>query len=91
MSTRPSTTPSGCYGLPKETFLADERKFPAPLGRPTCSNVSNQIDSHKSDHRPSYLSYGSWQRRKQLKTDLREIFGAARFSTFFNGIDPNGH
>jgi hypothetical protein len=46
-----------------------------PLVRSTRRDVRDLIDSHKSDHRPSYLSYRALQRRGQLKTDLREIFG----------------
>src|SRR5712671_8018494 len=68
--------------LSKKSFLADERNFLAPLVRATRGDVRDHIDSHKSDRRSSYLSYRGLQRRKQRKTDLREIFGAAQFSTF---------
>jgi hypothetical protein len=66
----------------KKSFLGDEQNFSAPLARPARGNVRDHIDSHKSDRRPSYLSYRALQRRRQPKTDFREIFGAARFSTF---------
>ena len=68
--------------LLKKSFLADERNFSAPLVRPTRGDARDHIDLHKSDRRSSYLSYRGLQRRKQRKTDLREIFGAAQFSTF---------
>src|SRR5258705_6091622 len=66
----------------KKSYWADERNFLAPLVRPTRGDVRDHIDSHKSDRRSSCLSYKGLQRRKQRKTDLREIFGAAEFSTF---------
>ena len=68
--------------LLKKSFLADERNFSAPLVRPARGDVRDHIDSYKSDRRSSYLSYSGLQRRKQRNTDLREIFGAAQFSTF---------
>ena len=68
--------------LLKKSFLADERNFSAPLVRPARGDVGDHIDSYKSDRRSSYLSYSGLQRRKQRNTDLREIFGAAQFSTF---------
>jgi hypothetical protein len=49
---------------------------------------SHRFTQKRSQTFVSDLSYSGWQRRKQLKTDLREIFGAALFSTFFNSIDP---
>jgi len=67
--------------LLKKSFLPDERNFSAPLVRPARGDVRD-IDSYKSDRRSSYLSYSGLQRRKQRNTDLREIFGAAQFSTF---------
>src|SRR3981081_2386931 len=76
--------------LLKKSLLADERIFSAPLVRPTRGDVRDHIDSHKSDRRSSYLSYRGLQRRKQRKTDLREIFGAARFSTFSTVSTRNG-
>src|SRR5882757_1490402 len=68
--------------LSKKSFLADERNFLAPLVRPTRGNVRDHIESHKSDRRPSYMPYRGLRRRRQRKTDLREIFGVAQFSTF---------
>src|SRR6266404_5574858 len=59
--------------LSKKSYLADERNFLAPLVRPTRGDVRDHIDSHKSDRRSSYLSYRGLQRRKQRKTDLREM------------------
>jgi hypothetical protein len=76
-------TDVGCGSmLSKKSFLADERNFLAPLVRPTRGNVRDHIESHKSDRRPSYMPYGGLRRRRQRKTDLRESFGAAQFSTF---------
>ena len=68
--------------LSKKSLLADERNFLAPLVRPTRRNVRDHIESHKSDRRPSYMPCRGLRRRRQRKTDLREIFGAAQFSTF---------
>jgi hypothetical protein len=73
-----------CLGsmLSKKSFLANERNVLAPLVRPTRGNVRDHIESHKSDRRPSYMPCRGLRRRRQRKTDLREIFGAAQFSTF---------
>src|SRR5258708_3811311 len=68
--------------LSKKSFLADVRNFLAPLVRPARGNVRDHIESHKSDRRPSYMPYSGLRRRRQQKTDLREIFGAAQFWTF---------
>ena len=76
--------------LLKKSFLADERNFSAPLVRPARGDVRDHIDSYKSDRRSSYLSYSGLQRRKQRNTDLREIFGAAQFSTFSTVSVKNG-
>src|SRR5258708_30744404 len=69
--------------LSKKSFLADVRNFLAPLVRPARGNVRDHIESHKSDRRPSYMPYSGLRRRRQQKTDLREIFGTAQFWTFF--------
>jgi hypothetical protein len=50
--------------------------------RPTSGDVRDRVDPSKSDHGPSSVSYRGFQRRTQLKTDLREIFEASRLSTF---------
>src|SRR6185312_13082127 len=68
--------------LSKKSFLANERNVLAPLVPPTRGNVRDHIESHKSDRRPSYMPCRGLRRRRQRKTDLREIFGAAQFSTF---------
>jgi hypothetical protein len=49
----------------EKSFLVDERNFSAPLARLARGNVRDHIDSRKSDHRPSYLSHGGLQRRRQ--------------------------
>src|SRR6266403_1469795 len=76
--------------LSKKSFLADERNFLAPLVRPTRGNVRDHIESHKSDRRPSYMPCRGLRRRRQRKTDLREIFGAAQFSTFSTASTLSG-
>src|SRR5258708_19814902 len=74
--------------LSKKSLLADERNFLAPMVRPTRGNVRDHIESHKSDRRPSYMPYRGLRRRRQRKTDLREIFGGAQFSTFSTALTP---
>jgi len=76
--------------LSKKSFLANERNVLAPLVRPTRGNVRDHIESHKSDRRPSYMPCRGLRRRRQRKTDLREIFGAAQFSTFSTASVKNG-
>jgi hypothetical protein len=68
--------------LSKKSFLADERNFSAPQVRHVRGNARDHIESQKNDHRPSHMPCRGLQRPRQLKTDLREIFGAAQFSTF---------
>jgi len=68
--------------LLKKSLLADEPNFSGPLVRSARGDVRDHIDSHKSDHRPFYFSYRASQRQRQLKIDRRQIFEAARFSTF---------
>jgi hypothetical protein len=77
--------------LEKMSFLADDRNFSGPLVCSTRNDLRDHIDSHKSDHRPSLPSYKALQRRRQLKIDLREIFGVARFSTFSTVSTRSGH
>jgi hypothetical protein len=67
--------------LSKKYFLAGELDFSTPLVRPARANVTDHIESQESDHRASYMSYRGLQQRRQLKTDFREILGAAQFST----------
>jgi hypothetical protein len=76
--------------LSKKSFLANERNVLAPLVRPTRGNVRDHIESHKSDRRPSYMPRRGLRRRRQRKTDLREIFGAAQFSTFSTASTRTG-
>jgi hypothetical protein len=75
----------------KKSFLTDERIFLGPLVRCSCGDVRDHIGSHKNDHRPSYRSYRALQRRRLLKSDIREIFGVARFSTFATVSAQSGH
>jgi hypothetical protein len=48
--------------LLKKSFSVGGRNFLAPLMRFARGDVRDHIDSLKSDHRPSYLSYGGLQR-----------------------------
>ncbi len=64
--------------LSKKYFLAGELDFSTPLVRPARANVTDHIESQESDHRASYMSYRGLQQRRQLKTDFREILGAAQ-------------
>jgi hypothetical protein len=66
----------------KKSSLTAERNFSGPPVRPSCGDVRDHIASHKNDHRLSYRSWRALQRRSLLKIDFREIFAAARFSTF---------
>jgi hypothetical protein len=68
--------------LLKKSLLADERNFSGPLVRPTRGDVRDHIDSRESDHRPSHPFYGALQRLRHQEFDLRENFGAVRFSPF---------
>jgi hypothetical protein len=68
--------------LSKKVFLAGELNFSAPLARPARANVRDHIESQEGDHRASYASDRGLQQRRQLKTDFREIWEAAQFSTF---------
>jgi hypothetical protein len=68
-----------------------ERNFSAPRVRPTRGDVRDHIDLHKSNHGSSYLPYRGLQQQRKLETVLREIFGAARFSTFSTASTRNGH
>src|ERR1019366_1465472 len=68
--------------LSKKSFAIGGQQFPAPLVCPTRCNVRDHVDSCKSDHGSSHLSYRGLQRRRQLEIALREIFVAAQFSTF---------
>jgi hypothetical protein len=68
--------------LSKEVSLAGELNFSAPLARPARANVRDYIESQEGDHRASYASDRGLQQQRQLKTDFREIWGAAQFSTF---------
>ena len=76
--------------LSKKSFLADEQNFLAPLVDPMLGNVRDHIESQQNDHRPSHMPCRGLRRRRQRKTDLREIFGAAQFSTFSTASVKNG-
>jgi hypothetical protein len=62
--------------------LTDERNFPAPLVRPTRGNVRGPPLLAQRRSQTLVPAHRGLQGRRQLKTDLREIFGAAQFSTF---------
>jgi hypothetical protein len=68
--------------LSKKVFLAGELNFSAPLVHAARADVGDHVESQEGDHRPLYASHGGLQKRRQPKTDFREILGAAQFSTF---------
>jgi hypothetical protein len=68
--------------LLKKSLLADERNFSGPLVRPTRGDVRDHTDLRESDHSPSHPFYGAPQRLRHQEFDLRENFGAVRFSPF---------
>jgi hypothetical protein len=68
-----------------------ERNFSAPLVRPTLGEVRDRIDSRKSDQGLSYMSYRGFEGQRQLRTDIRENFGATQFSAFSTVSARNGH
>ena len=68
--------------LSEKVFLAGEKKFSAPLVHPARADVRDHVESQEGDHRASYASDRGLQKRRQRKTDFREIRGAAQFLTF---------
>jgi hypothetical protein len=68
--------------LLKKSLLVDERNFAGPLVRPIRGDVWDHINPHESDHRSSHPFHGVAQRQTYLEIGPREIFEAARFSTF---------
>jgi len=68
--------------LSKKVFLAGEPNFSAPPARPMRVDVREHVDLQEDDHSASYPYGRGLQRRRQLKTDFREILGADQFSTF---------
>jgi len=68
--------------LSKKYFLTGGPTFSAPLVRPKRAKVRDHIDSQEGDHRASYMSCRGLQRRRQPKTDFREILRTAQFSIF---------
>src|SRR5262249_60741366 len=68
--------------LSKKVFLAGEKNFSALLVHPARADVRGHVESQEGDHRASYTSDRGLQKRRQPKTDFREIWGAAQFSTF---------
>ena len=68
--------------LSKKVFLAGEKDFSAPLVHPARADVRDHVESQEGDHRASYASDRGLQKRRQRKTDFREIRGAAQFLTF---------
>jgi hypothetical protein len=53
-------------------------------------DMRDHIVSHKNDHGPSQRHYRALQRQERLRINFREIFGAARFSTFATVSANNG-
>ena len=69
--------------LSKKVFLAGEKFFSAPLVHPARADVEDHVEPQEGDHRASYASDRGLQKRRQSKTDFREIWGAAQFFDFF--------
>src|SRR5215468_7298731 len=76
--------------LSKKVFLAGEPNFSAPPVHAARADVRDHIESQEGDHRASYASDRSLQKRRQANTVFREISGAAQFSTFSTASVTNG-
>jgi hypothetical protein len=72
------------YGsiLLKKYFGGVERNLQELLLRFLRSDARDYITSPKNDHGASYRHYGASALRNRPKTDICEIFGVVRFSTF---------
>src|SRR6516225_1856861 len=68
--------------LSKKVFLAGEPNFSAPPVHVAHADVRDHVQSQEGDHRASYASGRGLQKRRQANTVIREILGAAQFSTF---------
>jgi len=68
--------------LSKKVFLAGEPNFSAPPVHAARADVRDHVESQEGDHRASYVSDRRLQKRRQANTVFREIWRAARFSTF---------
>ena len=90
-SCRPDAPP-GSFGpiLSKKVFLVGEEKFSAPLVHPARADVRDHVESQEGDHRASYASDRGLQKRRQPKTDFREIWGAAQVLTFSTASTLSG-
>src|SRR3984957_2497844 len=73
----------GCGSiLLKKYFGGVERNLQELLLRFLRSDARDYITSPKNDHGASYRHYGASALRNRPKTDICEIFGVVRFSTF---------
>ena len=77
--------------LLKKSFGGGERNFPEPLMRFLRNDARDYITSPKNDHGASYRHYGASALRNRPKTDICEIFGVVRFSTFSTVSTQLGH
>jgi hypothetical protein len=82
--THANRRPDVCTGsiLSKKVFLAGEEDFSAPLVHPARVDVRDHVESQEGDHGASYACDRGLQKRRQSKTDFREILGAPQFLTF---------
>ena len=75
----------------KKYFGGVERNLQELLLRFLRSDARDYITSPKNDHGASYRHYGASALRNRPKTDICEIFGVVRFSTFSTLSTLNGH
>jgi hypothetical protein len=68
--------------LSKKSFWGNRRNYLEPLTRFVRSDVRDHIASQKNDHEPWYRRCRVSQRPSDPKTNICEIFGVVRFSTF---------
>jgi hypothetical protein len=68
----------------KKSFFADDGKFSGPPVRLSRCELRDHINCRKNDRWPAYRFYRALQRLKSPMRYICEIFGAQRFSIFFN-------
>jgi hypothetical protein len=74
----------------KKYFGGVERNLQELLLRFLRSDARDYITSPKNDHGASYRHYRASALRNRPKTDICEIFGVVRFSTFSTLSTRNG-
>jgi hypothetical protein len=75
----------------QKSFWGDDQNFSGLLMRFARGDMRDHIVSHKNDHGPWWRHYRALQRQECLKINFREIFEAARFSTFATVSTHTGH